>query len=100
MAFKLNNSDNYEPIKVTLSDFENPIAYNNKITELVNQELFPTIELAKKEFPKFEIELELVYEQDYGLFAVESEAVESGTIYSPYSRDLGEEDKLETISLI
>jgi hypothetical protein len=94
MAFKLNNSDNYEPIMVTLSDFENPIAYNNKITELVNQELFPTIELAKKVFPKFEIELELYYEKDCGLFAVESGAVESGTIYSPYSKDLGEEEEI------
>ena len=33
MAVKLNNYDNYEPIKVTLSKGEYPIAYNNKIDQ-------------------------------------------------------------------
>ena len=97
MAFKLNGSDNYEPIKIKLSEIENPIAYNNKIEELVEQELYPTIEIAKKNHKEFEIELELYYEKEYGLFAVESEAVESGTIYSPYSKDLGEEYKEENL---
>ena len=32
--------------------------------------------------------MEIYYEKHYGLFAVESGAVESGTIYSPYSREL------------
>ena len=32
--------------------------------------------------------MEIYYEKHYGLFAVESEAVESGTIYSPYSNEL------------
>lgn len=30
------------------------------------------------------------YEKDYGLFAVEEGAVESGTIYSPYNGNLAE----------
>ena len=37
MAVKLNNYDNYESIKVTLSKGEYPIAYNNKIEELVEE---------------------------------------------------------------
>ena len=41
--------------------------------------------------PRIEIELELYYEKEYGLFAVESGAVESGTIYSPYSAELCDE---------
>ena len=41
-----------------------------------------------------EIELEIYYEKGTGLFAVESEAVESGTIYSPYTGELCEEPKL------
>ena len=93
MAFKLNSIDNYEPIKVKLSEIENPIAYNNKIEELVEQGCYSSIEKAKADNKEFEIELELYYEKDYGLFAVESGAVESGTIYSPYSKDIGEEYK-------
>jgi hypothetical protein len=41
-----------------------------------------------------EIELEIYYEKGTGLFAVESETVESGTIYSPYTGELCEEPKL------
>lgn len=88
MSVKLNNSDNYEPINVTLSKGEYPIAYNNKIEELVEQGLYKTTEDAEKENPTIEIEMEIYYEKHSGLFAVESGAVESGTIYSPYSREL------------
>ena len=88
MAVKLNNSDNYEPIKVTLSKEEFPIAYNNKIEELVEVGAYDTIENAENDNPTIEIEMEIYYEKDYGLFAVECSAVESGTIFSPYSRDI------------
>ena len=88
MAVKLNTSDNYESIKVTLSKGEYPIAYNNKIEELVEQGLYKTTEDAEKENPTIEIEMEIYYEKHYGLFAVESAAVESGTIYSPYTSEL------------
>ena len=91
MAVKLNNYDNYEPIKVTLSKVEYPIAYNNKIEELVEEGLYKTIEDAENDNPTIEIEMEIYYEKHYGLFAVESEAVESGTIYSPYSSELCED---------
>ena len=37
-----------------------------------------------------EFELEIYYEKGYGLFAVDSEAVNSGTIFSPYSGAEGE----------
>lgn len=96
MAVKLNNIDNYEPIMVVLTEDRYPIAYNNKIQELVEQEVYDTIENAKKKNPRIEIELELYYEKVYGLFAVESGAVESGTIYSPYSAELCDEcDELD-----
>ena len=88
MAVKLNNYDNYESIKVTLSKGEYPIAYNNKIEELVEEGLYKTTEDAENDNPTIEIEMEIYYEKHYGLFAVESEAVESGTIYSPYSTEL------------
>ena len=88
MAVKLNTSDNYESIKVTLSKGEYPIAYNNKIEELVEQGLYKTTEDAENDNPTIEIEMEIYYEKHYGLFAVESGAVESGTIYSPYTSEL------------
>lgn len=88
MAVKLNTSDNYESIKVTLSKGEYPIAYNNKIEELVEEGFYKTTEDAENDNPTIEIEMEIYYEKHYGLFAVESEAVESGTIYSPYTSEL------------
>lgn len=88
MAVKLNTSDNYESIKVTLSKVEYPIAYNNKIEELVEEGLYKTTEDAENDNPTIEIEMEIYYEKHYGLFAVESAAVESGTIYSPYTSEL------------
>ena len=88
MAVKLNTYDNYESIKVTLSKGEYPIAYNNKIEELVEEGLYKTTEDAENDNPTIEIEMEIYYEKHYGLFAVESGAVESGTIYSPYTSEL------------
>lgn len=88
MSVKLNTSDNYESIKVTLSKGEYPIAYNNKIEELVEEGLYKTTEDAENDNPTIEIEMEIYYEKHYGLFAVESGAVESGTIYSPYTSEL------------
>ena len=71
-------------------------AYNNKIEELVEQRAYPTKEDAEKDNPYFEMNCEIYYEKDYGLFAVESGAVESGTVYSPYSGELC--DSSETFS--
>lgn len=82
---KLNGSDDYEPIKIKLNETDFPIAYNNKIEEFVEEGLYESIEEAKSQNREIEIELELYYQKSHGLFAVESEAVESGTIYSPYN---------------
>lgn len=84
MAVKLNNAEDYEPITIKLTKDETPIAYQNKIDELVEQGLYPSKEEAEKNNPVFEIDCEIYYEKHFGVFAVESGAVESGTIYSPY----------------
>lgn len=91
MAVKLNNSDQYEPIQITLTKADTPIAYKNKIDELVEQGLYATEEEAEKDNPVFELECEIYYEKHSGVFVVESGAVESGVIYSPYSREECEE---------
>ena len=87
---KLNGAETYEPILIVLSADKQPIAYAEKINELVEQGLYETTEQAIANNPRFEIECEIYYQRHYGMFVVESGAVDSGTIYSPYSGELCE----------
>ena len=88
---KLNNSDEYDSIgKFKLSEEKFPKAYKAKVEELI-EECGMTEEQAKALVNDMEFELEVYYEKGTGLFAVESEAVESGTIYSPYTAELCED---------
>ena len=78
----LNSVEDAEIIMVRLTPEEFPIAYANKVKCLMLSGL------SKEEAEKMAIEpidLELYYEVGAGLMAVEPGAVESGTIYSPYS---------------
>ncbi len=84
-AIKMNNADNYESINIILSKENTPIAYQNKLDELMNCKAFDTQSEAEKWLSETPIELELYYENGYGLFGVEAEAVESMKIQSPYS---------------
>lgn len=84
---KINDSDSYEPIMVQLSKDKTPIAYQNKLNELMKEGAFDSVEEAEKWINETPIELELYYEEGYGLFAVESGAADSGSFYSPYSKD-------------
>lgn len=91
MGVKLNSAENYDGIIIIVDKEKYPIAYRNKIEELVEQGCYETIEDAERDNPTFEMECELYYDKHSGLFAVESGAVESGTIYSPYSGELCDE---------
>lgn len=95
MAVKLNSADDCEYIKITISKEKYPIAYRNKIEELVGQGAYADAELAEKDNPTFEMDCELYYDKHSGLFAVECGAVEAGTIYSPYSGELCEDCDLD-----
>lgn len=95
MSVKLNSAENYESINIIIDKEQYPIAYTNKISELVEQGLYETIEEAETANPYFEMECEIYYEKHSGIFAVESGAVESGSIYSPYSGELCEEYDIE-----
>lgn len=91
MAFKLNNSDEYEPLDtIELTEEKFPKAFKAKVEELM-EEGCSSEEEARKIIKDMKFELEVYYEKGSGLFAVESDAVESGTIYSPYTKELGEE---------
>ena len=88
MTVKLNSAENYEDIVITLTKSKTPIAYANKIEELVEQGLYLTKEDAEKDNPLFSIECEIYYDKHRGLFAVECCAVEGCCIFSPYSGEL------------
>ena len=78
--------DQTEIIEVILNRHKNPISFKNKVDELMEQKAFDTREEAEKWVEETPIILELMYEKDSGLFAVESEAIDSG-VYSPYSKE-------------
>jgi hypothetical protein len=92
MAVKLNGGDTYESIgTITLTKEKYPIAFNAKVEELLEEGVETDREEAERLVSQMEIELEIYYEKGTGLFAVESEAVESGTIYSPYTAEVCED---------
>lgn len=89
---KLNTADEYEPLNVRITEEKYPIFYRNKLRELMDENGM-TEEDAREALDGWEVTLELVYHTGYGGFAVEAEAVESGTIYSPYNGTLCEVPK-------
>ena len=61
-----------------------PFARNNKVAELMEQGM--SREDAEDAVSKMDFQLEIYYEKGYGMFAVESDAIEcNGNIYSPYN---------------
>lgn len=81
----INKPGKEEVIEVRLSKEKTPVAFENKVNELVEQGAFDTREEAEKWLSQTPIVLELYYEKGTGLFAVESEALECGTVKSPYT---------------
>lgn len=86
-VFLASDSDNIESITVHLRPDTYPRAYQNKVDELVEQGAFDTREEAEKWVQETPFVLELYYEKDNGLFAVESDALDNcgyGSIVTPY----------------
>ena len=81
----INKPGSEEIIKVQLSKEHTPVAYQKKLEELVETGAFDTQEEAEKWLNQNPIVLEIYYEKHQGLFAVESEAVESCELVSPYT---------------
>lgn len=75
-----------ETIEVRLTKDKTPISFKNKVDELMEQGAFDTREEAEKWVEETPIVLEMMYEKHSGLFAVESESIESG-VFSPYTRE-------------
>ena len=85
-TIKANNENNYESIMVTLTREKTPIAFQSKLDELMEQGAFDNEADAIKWIESTPIELELYYEKDSGLFAVEADAVDNqADLVSPYT---------------
>jgi hypothetical protein len=88
-----NNAEQYEVLgEFTLSKEKQPIAFENKVQELMI-DCGMTRAQAEKQVSETKFELELYYHTGYGLFAVESEAVDATEIYSPYTGEEMEEEE-------
>ena len=72
-----------EVINVLLCPNKTPIAYQCKLKELI--EISGMTEDEAKAYLLQPIQVELFYDYGLGLFAVESEAVESTGIFNPYT---------------
>ena len=92
---KANKAGQEETIGVLLTRRTFPIAFQNKLNELMEQGAFDSEEEATRWIETNPIILEIMYEKDSGLFAVESEAIESGDIVSPYTKEEIENDYWE-----
>lgn len=82
-AYPTNQIESFE---IILNRYSHPTSFKNKVDELMEQGAFETREEAEKWVETTPICLEMMYEKHSGLFAVESEAVESGC-YSPYTKE-------------
>lgn len=86
---KANSAVEYESTIIKLSRDKYPIAYQAKLEELVEKNCYNSIEDAENDNPHFYIEVEIYYDKHHGLFAVETEAIESDaeSICSPYTKE-------------
>ena len=85
---KLNNSDQMESYVIRLDEDTNPIAFKNRVESLISSGL---TESEAKKVASEPIHVEMYYDKNAGLFLVESDGVEAGTIYNPYSGKLMED---------
>ena len=87
-GFLVNEPRLAETIEVTLTPDKYPIVFERKVRELMEQGAFDTKEEAEKWVMSTPFVLELYYDIGSGLFAVESEALDScpESICSPYSK--------------
>lgn len=83
----VNPPGNEETVEILLSDTSFPKAFQAKLDELMEQNAFPSKEEAIRYLRTTPIVLELYYEKDNGLFAVETDALDAcpEDIKSPYT---------------
>lgn len=83
---KLNIGKEAEYITdIYLSETKHPIAFKNKLEELVESGLSESE--ARNFITTTPFRLEIYYQKNCGLFAVESDACDCSKVYSPYTAD-------------
>ena len=81
---RINPAGSEELVEISLDPINTPIAYANKVADLVNSGLdYPSAKRLAKE----PMEMEVYFQKGLGLFLVETEAVESTDIFSPYTAE-------------
>ena len=87
MAIKINEPNHEEVIEVRLSREKTPIAFKEKLEELIEEGAFDTEKEAIEWIEKTPFVMEMYYEKGQGLFLVESEAIDNCDIVSPYTKE-------------
>ena len=88
MAIEVNDKFHIESVNIQLSRDKTPIAFKNKLNELMEQGCFETEEEAIEFIESAPIKMELYYEKGHGLIMVESEALDSNwDVFSPYTKE-------------
>ena len=87
MAIKINEPNHEEVIEVMLSREKTPIAFKEKLEELMEEGAFDTEKEAIEWIEKTPFVIEMYYEKGQGLFLVESEAIDNCDIVSPYTKE-------------
>lgn len=75
--------ENQQTIEIRITKSKYPLLWERKVKELTQQGLSESD--AERILGDWVVTLDLYYEIGSGLFAVETDAVESGSIHSPYS---------------
>ena len=79
---QINPAGTEEVIEVYIDPIKHPVAYSNKLEELIGSGM--TREEAERFILTTPFEMELYYSKDQGLFLVESEPLEYIKVYNPY----------------
>lgn len=79
---KKNTAFEVELVDIYLDQHRHPLAFKVKLHELMESGM--SEQEAKSFLMTNPIQMELYYSKDQGLFMIETDAVESTTIYNPY----------------
>ncbi len=79
---KINPAGTEEIVEIYLDPVKHPVAFNNKVQELIDAGM--TKEEAEISVVNIPFEMEVYYSNGQGLFLVESEAIEFNDIHNPY----------------
>lgn len=86
MSIKFHDPDIIESFMVQITEAKYPQAFERMVDNLVNSGL--PLDEAKKAIEGIEVEMELYYSPNLGLFSIESEPIECGAnIVDPYTGD-------------